>query len=277
MNWKPYARALSHKINLVLGTRCRGVAPMTFVFGYPKSGTTWGCQLIADCIEKPFPRYNLFPTACPAVIHGHETISPKLIDAAYIVRDGRDAIVSLYVQLALQIPPSGKAPRSISKYFPPVVDSKDYATNFPRFIKEVSLNPFAAPINWSEHVARSIREAAPNQPVIKYEDLLSENAAQVLADAVAQLTGKEPDLNRAKESLDRYAFKKQVNKPTVESPTFMNKGKAGNWRNYFTREAAQVFADTMGQGLIAAGYEPDNSWVQSVPETLPAPSEAEPS
>ena len=37
---------------------------------------------------------------------------------------------------------------------------------------------------------------------------------------------------------------------------------AGDWRNHLTREAAEIFDHYCGDMLVAAGYEPDRSWVE---------------
>ena len=42
--------------------------------------------------------------------------------------------------------------------------------------------------------------------------------------------------------------------------SFLPKGKAGNWRNMFTRQDQQVFKETAGEMLIKWGYEKDLSW-----------------
>lgn len=268
MNWKIKLRAASHKFNMYLGTKQRGIAPLTFLLGFPKSGTTWGCQLVADYIEKPYPRLNLFPTACAAVIHGHELIKPGMTDAVYMVRDGRDCIVSLYNMLILNYPEGKPLNRYLKKTLPGYQPNNPVA-NMAGFVTMQAKLHHAAPCNWSDHVIRSMQNAGDDLPLLKYEALLGEDPVTHLMDNMAKLTGNEPNPQRAAESLARYEFGKQSKKKEQGVKHFLNKGQAGNWRNYFTRETAQIFADTMGPGLIAAGYEKDNSWVDTVPETLP--------
>ena len=271
MSWQIKLRAVSHKINLYLGTHHRGIAPMIFVLGFPKSGTTWGCQLVADYTEKPFPRHNLLPTACAAVIHGHELIKPNMTDVVYMVRDGRDCMVSLYNMLVLNYPEGKPLNRYLSRTLPDYQPGKPVA-NMAGFVRMQAKLHHAAPCNWSDHVIRSMENSGDNLPLLRYEQLLGEDPVGHLASELAKLTGEEPNPQRANESLTRYEFGKQSKKKAQGVKHFLNKGQAGNWRNYFTRETAQIFADTMGQGLIAAGYEPDNSWVDTVPETLDEPT-----
>ena len=41
-------------------------------------------------------------------------------------------------------------------------------------------------------------------------------------------------------------------------------GISGDWKNYFTPEAARVFGDYAGDLLIRLGYEPNKDWIQQV-------------
>ena len=61
MNVQATLRIASHHVTWFLGTRFPKSIPLVFVLGYPKSGTTWACQLAADYLQLPFPRYSLLP------------------------------------------------------------------------------------------------------------------------------------------------------------------------------------------------------------------------
>ena len=53
------------------------------------------------------------------------------------------------------------------------------------------------------------------------------------------------------------------------------KGIAGDWKNYFTRRDGELFQQIAGEQLLALGYVPDETWVDSLPAelTLPAPGD----
>jgi hypothetical protein len=258
-------RAMSHKINLVLGKRFRGVAPLILVTGYPKSGTTWACQIAADYLELPFPRYNLLPTACPAVIHGHETLRTSFPQVLYVMRDGRDVMVSLYFYLLRGVAPGDRLPRRLRYIFPVFHGIENVRKNLPAFIEHQAVRPHSAPLNWSRHVLESIEYASNGRPILRYEDLLNDGKAS-LASAMEQLTGNPASLERAGASMARYTFSRQSAKSMLPGGAkgFMREGKAGDWRNYFTREAAEIFAKCFSEGLVAGKYETDDRWVEDV-------------
>jgi len=44
----------------------------------------------------------------------------------------------------------------------------------------------------------------------------------------------------------------------------LRKGIVGDWRNHFTREAAEVFERHAGKELLLLGYETSADWVSTV-------------
>ena len=73
-------------------------AKFHYVGGYPKSGTTWISQLIAHYLDL---RYSLtginVPTEPGILIHHHWDYADEYAKSIYVIRDGRDVMVSLYV------------------------------------------------------------------------------------------------------------------------------------------------------------------------------------
>jgi hypothetical protein len=73
----------------------------------------------------------------------------------------------------------------------------------------------------------------------------------------------EPDQVRLKEVSEKYSFKNQARRDPGEEKksSFLRKGIAGDWRNYFNKETRAVFQEYAGKELIRLGYEKDDSWV----------------
>src|SRR5690606_3457682 len=106
-------RVVSHHVTWWLGRTFKKSIPLIYVTGYPKSGTTWLTQLTADYLQLPFPRYPILPVGCPAVMHGHEMVSPHDPPGVYLVRDGRDALVSLFFHLMRGVPEGDRPTMSL--------------------------------------------------------------------------------------------------------------------------------------------------------------------
>lgn len=263
-SWEPTVRALSHKATWAINKRLPEQIPLVFVVGYPKSGTTWVCQLLADYFQLPFPRASLLPIGCPAVVHGHEIVLPHYRTAAYVLRDGRDVMTSLYFHLTRRMSAGDRPPltRRQKRMFPGLVNKDDVATNFPRFLEAQMRDPFASRYHWGEHVMRSLDALGGRVASTSYEALLADGRAEL--SRLAETIGGEPvDPDRVGWTIEKFSFSRQAGRrPGAEArKSFLRKGSAGDWRNHFTREAAEIFDDWCGDALIRAGYEADRSWV----------------
>ena len=67
--------------------------------------------------------------------------------------------------------------------------------------------------------------------------------------------------------VERFSFANQAQRQPGDEDveSFVRKGIVGDWKNAFTREAAERFDHYAGRELIALGYEQDRSWIDSVP------------
>ncbi len=258
--------AASHYVTYFLGLKCPRSIPMVFVLGYPKSGTTWAAQLVADFLQMPFPQLSLLPIGFQAVIHGHFRPRDDFRQVIYQIRDGRDAFTSLYFHLAQEIP-EGDRPnmrRRWRKMLPGLVNKTDVRKNLPAFLEYQMKHPFGCRLNWSDHYrcfldVNSRREI----PFMRYEDLLADTEI-VLAGALGKLLGEEPNMARVRATVEKYRFGQQAKRETgvEDRSSFLRKGQAGDWRNHFNRAAAEIFDRYCGDALIEAGYEKDRSWIE---------------
>lgn len=243
-------RALSGPLGLVL------------VSEYPKSGGTWLCQMLARGLELPFPQ-NRLPLPRPSIMHGHHLYRSGFRNAVYVLRDGRDVIVSAYHHHLFHNERNQPLLVEIFRRQLGFSDYEDLQTNLPKFIEYMftvhARGRFR--FNWGEFV-RSWNDS-PGLGV-RYEDLLAEPAAH-LERVIRGLGHSMPE----REALDRIAedhsFKRLSGRERGQERqgSFLRKGIAGDWKNHFTSSARRVFDQLAGAELVTAGYEPDRSWVDT--------------
>lgn len=262
--------ALSHLVTCQLGARAPKKFPFIFVLGFPKSGTTWACQLVASYHQLPFPRFSLLPVTFPAVVHGHEAVDKKYPYCVYVMRDGRDAMTSLYYHIQRAIVQGRKVgiPR---KYHSIFLTGDDYASvrrNFPKFLELQIRRPLGSHHSWSEHVLSALDCSHPRLAMLRYEDLLNRDS-HVFASQMSILNDKQPQFERAQFIIDDFSFSRLSGRKqeSEDKSKFLRKGIAGDWKNHFTREAAEVFNHHCGTALFAAGYESDPNWVEAIPKS----------
>jgi len=262
-------RAGSHRVTMLLGRSLPGAFPFVFLTGFPKSGTTWIGHMLADYLRISFPRGSLMPVGVPAVIHGHYPVDPSFRECVYVMRDGRDVLVSLYFFLVRQVP-SGENPRltgRMARLFPGLRNKERTRENLPAFIEGQARHPYSTRLNWAQHVEQFLSADRPGLAGVRYEDALVDPQG-ALSRLLADLRGGEPEPDRVRWAVEKFSFEKQSGgrRPGEESrQNFYRKGQAGDWRNHFTREAAMAFDRHFGDTLLRAGYESDRSWLDSAP------------
>lgn len=255
------AISVSHHINLRLGRWFPRVFPFVYVVGFPKSGTTWGSQLVADGLNLPYPQHSVLPFGCATVLQTHTGYSESYPRAVYMVRDGRDVMVSLYFHLiANRDADSGTAARYRSIRGLGTADS--IRQDLPEFIRGQARRPFSAPLNWGQHVESYFRHSAAKAPCLRYETLRKEGE-QALSSVLEALLGHAVPSAVIQGALERYSFQRLTGRKegTESRNSHLRKGQSGDWRNHFTPAAAEVFQQHFGKALVMSGYEADDRWI----------------
>ncbi len=265
--------SVSHYMTLWLGKRFPNAVPLVYVVGYPKSGTTWAAQLVADYLRLPHPQHTIFPLGCPAVIQGHDYISPNYPIGVYVVRDGRDVMMSGFHHLKSQFLEGGGR-KGHRRFFESIDLEKPVSELLPSFIEYSVTQPFAGSRNWHQHVQSYFESKAPNVHLVRYEDLIDQ-PEQALSSLMDGLTGSDVDDRKIKEAVDRFSFTRQTSsKKKPSGASYLRKGKKGDWRSHFNRESAELFEQHFGESLRSANYETDGSWVDRLSTPTPV-NEAE--
>jgi hypothetical protein len=233
-----------------------------YVLGHPKSGTNWMCSLLSSYLDIPILMawVEWHPTTKPRVFHMHRVLPFRSTDrrTVYMHRDGRDIVVSHYFAM-LRAPSTdelnAEAMRApVSRLLGNPMSEERIREHLPKYIRYLQ-DSRSSSVNYQEHHA-----ACKNRGFVRvsFESLVDDTVG-ALTRTLQELTGREAESSRVAQAVEEHAFERKKKKAKFSH--FYRKGKAGDWRNYFTREAGRVFVECAGDALIELGYEPDHSWV----------------
>jgi hypothetical protein len=199
-----------------------------------------------------------------AVLHNHWAFSPKLRRVFYLYRDGRDIMVSYYFfRMKRMLSGAATSDRVVyTRLFGNGFDPDDVVSNLPKFIDHEFRSPRDARTTWVKHIDEWYQpEKRPYIAYLSYESLL-QNCAAELQKAVEIVTERQIDQETISMTVDKYSMSRQTgrNPGDEDRKSFVRKGIAGDWMNYFTREAAEVFASHASPTLVRLGYEQSESW-----------------
>lgn len=142
-------------------------------------------------------------------------------------------------------------------------DYDDVRSNLPKFIEYLfekqkrSRSPFQ--FTWAEFVRSWYDQDAAS---VKYEDLVL-HGEKAFAMLLRELLGEEAIESRVAETVRKFSFAAQAGRMPGQEVTgsFLRKGVPGDWKEKFTRAAADTFDALAGEELRLLGYEPDDTWV----------------
>lgn len=266
MNVNLLLERVSTRVTRQIAIRCASTVPMYPVVEYPKCGGTWVCRMLAESLGLPFAEYSRLPIAMPSVVHGHWRFNRRLNNTTYLMRDGRDVVVSFYFHFTrMVVNPNQKYPSvyidRLKGLLGENADLQDIQTHLPAFIRYLTEHPTGCRQSWQDHNNAWIDQ--PGIRYLKYEDLRTD-CVETMKKHVYSLVGDEMNEDRIERAVDQFSMKRMTGRNPGEEDTgsFIRKGVVGDWKNHFTKEAGEVFDALAGNVLVRLGYEQDNSWVQ---------------
>jgi hypothetical protein len=264
-------RRASSKSTELIARRYGEHFPMWIGCGFPKSGTVWLCRLLSSYLGVPFPQNYGMPIAMRAVVHAHWEYHPGLPSTAYIHRDGRDVMVSLYFHQVRQMS-MRRHPRSVAKLerrfrhlFGAGFDPTDVRSNLATFIEAEFEQPAYGAGTWSAHVEDWLGAPHDNVQPVGYEALKTDTVG-AFGSLMTRMLGAEADPRLVRLAVERNDFDLFSGRSAGQEDRgdALRKGIVGDWRNHFSREAAEMFEARAGAQLRLLGYESTPGWLDTV-------------
>ncbi len=251
---------LAFKSSIIWAASIGWAVDFYYVLGYPKSATTWLTRMFSECIDMPHD--VPLPHFKPWLIHTHRFTDLPWVrkNTLYMLRDGRDVMVSFYLAYARKFdkPEERESPDYQYVMKSMGVDSireDNIHENLPRFIKHTFTTKHTA-IGYHEHVRKAYKDG---YVIVRFEDLKAD-PVMAMAQALKDVTGKDPDLEKVKKAVENNSFSRL--KKSLQKSDGMRKGEVGDWKNHFTPKAAKLFDKYAGDTLVLGGYEEDRNWAE---------------
>jgi hypothetical protein len=175
----------------------------------------------------------------------------------YLLRDGRDALVSSYFHVVRQTELPIK--RRLERWLGCDVRVDNIRENLPEFIRFMRANRIYS-MDYRSHV-EEWRRHQEKYVTLRYEDLLEDTVAEI-SRVLLEVTGKAPRGEVVKAAVAKYDFTQMTGRVrgVGEPLSFLRKGVRGDWRCYFSPEAARLFDSYAGDLLVELGYESEREW-----------------
>jgi hypothetical protein len=229
-----------------------------FIVGFPKSGNTWMQNLIAATVfsidaqflsdtltqdlipdvhkKKYYKKYAEF-----AIFKSHNLPQKHYRKVIYIVRDGRDALVSYH-----------HFNKKLDRHF--------------SYDEMIDLSLGVIPCSWGEHVSAWVSNPFNAEILyVKYEDLLNDSLSVLKSicnfigierndtELYKAIEGNKIDIMRDKAK--RYGGLGQKKWRGSSGSEFFRKGESGDYKNYLSDEQIMAFNNKFKQQLLHFGYQ----------------------
>lgn len=187
-----------------------------------------------------------------------QRIRQWLPDAKIILltRDGRDVCTSGVFDWIHREEPTSLRHRFFAQRQPDLV--------LDRFFDDATLAHWAQ--LWTETIQSS--RAKKIEGHVSYEQMKTDHAG-ALQQLFAML-GINDELDVAQACAQATTFERMTGRESGDEKPLAKarKGIVGDWKNYFTRRDGRLFWEIAEDAMKYAGYENDDRWIQTLPETL---------
>lgn len=230
------------------------------VLGHGQSGTNWLCNLLSSSLNIPvFKNWKrASPAVTPQIFHMHRFLPSPIARkrTLYLHRDGRDVVVSAYFKI-MNSPWGKRRRRQFEQFIGDEMSDERVASHLPVFIEWNFSASHSSCVSWPKHVREARKRG---YAMISFEDL-KVDPLNAIQGAIRKITDAKADRARIVRAIEANEFSK---KKTDQNGHFLRSGRSGDWRQYFTPEAAAKFCAMAGGELICLGYEGNDDWVNHI-------------
>jgi hypothetical protein len=158
---------------------------------------------------------------------------------------------------------NGEVSEQLKAFLPKPYTVENISENLPEFIRFMQTNRNST-VDYLTHITNWYNNRA-TYVLVRYEDMLCDAAGEVCR-IVSDITGHPPDAELVESVVKKHDFAKVTKRKHGEedSSAFVRKGISGDWKNYFSRDAAQVYDKYAGALLHKCGYEDDPDWYKNI-------------
>lgn len=229
-----------------------------FIVSYPRSGSTWLRTILVNVLRpdaesnpdvfnvvipglswRNVHQINRMPS--PRILKSHTWYRSEIAPTVYLVRDGRDVLVSLYHYM---------------------ITRQRKTESFDKFFASYYLGKHGQ--RWHENVVSWLGEGreklGDRLMVVKFEALKAETVA-VVADILRflQISASPTLLSTAidKAQLDKVRSIERSRRGNMHNPdtSFYRGGQTGQWQDYLTPTMEEQFCNMSKQALQLGGYK----------------------
>lgn len=234
---------------------------LDFIVSYPRSGSTWlrtilcnllvpeaqgdpriistripGVSLCRLGLDRKAKRYD------PAIIHSHRKYRKGFNKVLYLVRDGRDSVISLYHYTTTRYGESV----SFKEWFD-LYKAGVYGTRWHAHVE-----------SWLKQGKNDLKE---NLLVIRFEDLKKDTVSCIKQ--IVAFFGLSIPPHMILQAIDNATIEKAkawekrfLGEPKSADASLCRGGQSGQWKDCFPPTELQAFIDMSEHALRLAGYRP---------------------
>jgi hypothetical protein len=222
--------------------------------------------MMSSLLEWPFLDDVIFPPSNYSVLRTHALPSPRDPATIYVVRDPRDAYISLFFHRVHHWSGNARFRKAwLAAGNPPLsaVHLQDQLASFLNFEAGFAGHRGSGtPAAWHHHVLAwdQARTSSSGRTVVRYEDLRA-NPAKHLRQIYQDLFNVDCGLELVNAVATAHDVRSRNNMghPQV-GRSFVRRGQPGEWREYFGPKSGKVLEQQCGSLMRRLGYADSDRW-----------------